>query len=85
MYLSLYFILKLGMELYTAYIDLHQSPELSQYITCQKDNFKAVIKIDYNWNISTFTISIYDLEKYTITDFKHLYLHDYSIDPIYIP
>ena len=84
MHLTIFFILKLGMEIYTAYFDLHQSPELSQYVTCQKEQFKAIIKIDYDYTTTLFKISIFDLEEYTITDFKHLYLQTLSMSNNYI-
>ena len=84
MYMTIFFILKIGLEIYTAYIDLHQSPEMSQYITCQKEQFKTIIKIDYDYNTSIFKISIFDLEEYTITDFKHIYLQTLSMSNNYI-
>ena len=79
------FIQKIGNEIYVEILDMHQSSSSSsQFITCQKEQFRSIIKVQYDYTTSIFKFSIFENENYEISDYKTFYLETYCLDKSYL-
>lgn len=75
MQIFLYVIFTIGKEIYSGYIDLHErGTSVTQYFNFKKDNFEAVISVQYESTLSRLTFKIYKNSGYSIGDYFYMEL-----------